>query len=146
MVSSRQETRRWATSWHMMPTMGARTLALVAVAVLVSACQTSDPTARNVAAATASDAGATPCTTNAQCDNNNPCTIDTCDLLTMTCVYTPIAGCCTSVSDCTDGAVCEDVVCRADHMCAYPKIPGCCTMDSQCNNHDICDTNTCDTT
>lgn len=78
-----------------------------------------------------------PCTTDADCDDGNPCTEDRCDPTTGACQHTPIAGCegeqegegqsgpCQNAVDCDDGNPCTEDFCMPSVGCVYTAIPGC---------------------
>jgi len=53
------------------------------------------------------------CLADADCDDDNICTVDTCPYVdgTMDCVNEPIDGCCQIDADCTAGDICQDNVC-----------------------------------
>ena len=55
------------------------------------------------------------CQANSDCDDNNPCTTDSCDAKTGKCLVTPIIGCggyCKTEKDCkADSNVCTDAKC-----------------------------------
>ncbi len=69
------------------------------------------------------------CTSNTQCDDSNPCTVDSCDL--GTCNNNPIAN----GTPCT-GGTCQNGTCT-------PTIPSC-TSDSQCTQYsEYCETENC---
>ncbi|NLX12618.1 MAG: fibronectin type III domain-containing protein [Phycisphaerales bacterium] len=65
------------------------------------------------------------CTSDAQCNDNNLCTNDTC--VGGHCVYTPI--------DCPDGEVCDPDTGEC--------IPGPCSNDADCDDDDLCTTGAC---
>lgn len=80
------------------------------------------------------------------CDDSDPCTIDTCDP-SSGCVHTPrSACCCAESSECDDGMPCTVDVCDASNQCTYESVPemGCCSSDAQCDDHSVCTTDTCD--
>lgn len=65
------------------------------------------------------------CQTNANCDDGNACTTDTCN--NGTCVYTPIT--------CNDSNACTTDTCNPASGCVYTPIT--------CNDNDGCTTDTC---
>lgn len=82
------------------------------------------------------------------CDDNDECTLDTCNEILDMCEHTVIAGCCYGDSDCDDANVCTVDTC-VDNRCQYSPLPDgtpCeedgkeCTID-QCNGgvctHDV---------
>lgn len=60
------------------------------------------------------------------CDDQNPCTTDTCDMATG-CVYTPE---CLKPADCNDGNACTTDLCNAQGCCEYE--PVICADDNPC--------------
>ncbi len=88
---------------------------------------------------------AAPCAGDADCGDGDPCTTDTCDVLTGICSHAPIPGCCESNGDCDDqnlctldlcdGGVCENVYDGA--------APGCCQEDVDCDDGDPCTDDVC---
>ena len=112
------------------------------------------------------------CTSNEDCDDNNECTGDTCDLGTGQCVFTPIAngmscslgiccgGICTaptcteSGNECDDGESCTKDTCNfagtCDACCSYEVITQCIDGDGCCpegcvsgNDNDCLSVNQC---
>ena len=72
------------------------------------------------------------------CDDADPCTVDSCDAVTG-CHNEAIAGCepCASAATCDDGDPCTADACT-DGVCAHAAIDGCCTLDAQCDDGDVC--------
>lgn len=62
------------------------------------------------------------CTTDGDCNDNNPCTTDSC--VGGTCQNTPIAGCCTTDAQCDDGDPCTTDSCVSS-ACQHSPVPGC---------------------
>jgi hypothetical protein len=81
------------------------------------------------------------CTGNAECDDQNVCTTDTCDPTTHTCTNTPIPGPCEDGDACTQNDFCQGGICLSG-----PGIPGCvsCQQNADCNDGDACTTDVCD--
>ena len=85
------------------------------------------------------------------CDDNNPCTADTCDPLgTDFCVHTNLTGtACDDGNACTTGDICTDGVCDAgtatdcgdDNLCTEDI---CDPTTGQCSNPPIADGGACD--
>jgi hypothetical protein len=81
------------------------------------------------------------------CDDNNACTTDTCDLTLPGCNEDELAACCINTPDCTSPADCDDVnactedVCTAQGCCENPPLEcdddNSCTMDT-CNPQTGC--------
>jgi hypothetical protein len=85
------------------------------------------------------------CSSNADCNDNNPCTTETCDILgTKKCTYVKKAGCCLTAKDCDDGNPCTSESCTASNTCTTKTISGCCTSDAACADSDPCTTDLCD--
>jgi len=90
---------------------------------------------------------------NKNCDDLNPCTVDTCDP-SSGCVFTPVPGCkgCASNGDCNDYSRCTTDQCNtATGECSNTDIPGCtaCTLSTQeyfCDDGDPCTDDMCDVT
>jgi hypothetical protein len=86
----------------------------------------------------------TPCTTDADCDDQNMCTGDTCDSATGLCMHDAVAGCCTTDTDCGGGSTCQIPRCAiGSHTCGLQTVAGCCAADSECPASE-CMTATCD--
>jgi hypothetical protein len=82
---------------------------------------------------------ATACTSNAQCNDGNACTIDTCGSLGV-CDFRPIAGCrtCATSSDCSDGNACTTDTCGSLGTCEA-------SQPASCDDANACTTDSCDT-
>lgn len=72
-----------------------------------------------------------PCISNAECNDSNVCTIDTCNLNTG-CVYTAAAGSCNDGNACTINDTCQAGVCVGP----TPR---------NCNDNNVCTDDSCDT-
>jgi subtilisin-like proprotein convertase family protein len=70
------------------------------------------------------------------CNDNNPCTDDSCDPFTG-CVYTNNTATCAD-----EGNVCTDNVC-ADGMCTHPNNTGPCNDGFACTTGDVCAGGSC---
>jgi hypothetical protein len=105
------------------------------------------------------------CTQDTHCDDNNPCTQDTCDVGAGTCSHPAQAGSCDDGNLCTTGDACAAGLCRgsavscnaqpgecyeaagacngASGVCEYPAKTGgvACTADQQACTRDVCDGN-----
>jgi hypothetical protein len=80
------------------------------------------------------------------CDDQDPCTADSCAPATG-CVHVAVAGCCRADGECDDGDACTADVCvPATGRCAHPALPGCCAVDADCDDGEVCTTDTCDAT
>jgi outer membrane protein OmpA-like peptidoglycan-associated protein len=100
------------------------------------------------------------------CDDGNPCTIDSCDAV-QGCLHTPAqasiacddgnactsgdhcngSGQCTggATINCDDGNQCTTDSCNTTTGCVHTSIPNCCTTDSQCADTNPCTRDSCDT-
>ena len=69
------------------------------------------------------------CAKDSACEDDDPCTVDTCD--DATCVNTPVAGCasCDIDSDCIPGLKCPSPTC-SDRICTYPATSDCAFLSS----------------
>ena len=93
----------------------------------------------------------------ANCEDNNVCTADTCDENNDVCGHTPAPGFCTDNDYCTEIDVCADGkcvsgaprVCEDDNVCTentcqpavgcvYPPKSGSCTDNNHCTDGDTC--------
>ncbi|MEO7328350.1 MAG: hypothetical protein ABI193_07215, partial [Minicystis sp.] len=68
---------------------------------------------------------ATGCTNNAQCNDANPCTNDTCTLVTAQCVHTPNAVACNDGNACTQTDTCQNGACVGGNLVACQPLDGC---------------------
>lgn len=86
------------------------------------------------------------CLSDADCDDGNPCTIDTCDPITRTCVHVLIPDCvpCQTASECDDGDPCTIDECIGG-LCVNTPIPDCipCQSPSDCDDGDPCTIDEC---
>jgi hypothetical protein len=69
------------------------------------------------------------------CNDNDLCTVDTCNPNTGLCTFTPTAGCCTTAGQCGDGDACTLDSCNASNTCDHTAIT--------CNDNDPCTTDAC---
>lgn len=97
------------------------------------------------------------------CDDNQPCTVDSCDAF-GNCIHTLTVGsacddgkpctvgetCAASGEcgagiprDCNDNNVCTDDTCHATLGCVYTPVPGTCSDGSVCTINDQCESGTC---
>ncbi|MEE2779310.1 MAG: hypothetical protein VYE15_02220 [Myxococcota bacterium] len=87
------------------------------------------------------------CSTNSDCDDANPCSVDTCDLETQVCAHVVAEGCeCLFATDCDDADPCTHDSCDLDSTCQHENLAGCCTADAHCEDPHSCTTDTCDVT
>ena len=79
------------------------------------------------------------------CEDDNPCSIDTCDIY-IGCVHLPTqSACCTGLSSiCDDGNPCTDHACDPDTLeCAYSTNTLNCDDGDACTTQDLCDDGEC---
>ena len=96
------------------------------------------------------------CLTNADCEDGNPCTNDTCS--NSVCSHTSIPGCCIANSDCNDGLYCNGVeTCGPGNTCQAGTAVSCpgqycdestdscvnCLTAANCNDSNACTNDTC---
>ncbi|MEZ4472675.1 MAG: lamin tail domain-containing protein [bacterium] len=85
------------------------------------------------------------CARDADCDDQNACTRDTCG--GRLCVFTAILGCnpCDIDQDCDDGNPCTADVCAPDGSCGHPPMPNgtACSDDQACTSPDVCQAGAC---
>ena len=73
-----------------------------------------------------------PCSTDAECDDDNVCTTDACQ--DNNCVNAPIAGCCLTAADCDDQDGCTGDACDVEtHTCSH----------ATCDDGDACTIDAC---
>ncbi len=74
------------------------------------------------------------------CDDGDPCTLDSCDNATGNCTNELCPGCacdlCTDDDDCNDGSICTEDQCLSTGACIH--------LEKQCNDGDICTNDICD--
>jgi hypothetical protein len=79
--------------------------------------------------------------TQTNCNDQDPCTVDTCDPW-FGCRHRPLANCCTSLEDCESSDPCIQGAC-VQGVCVQQPVPGCCTAGIQCGSSDGCSLPTC---
>jgi len=103
------------------------------------------------------------CTRNTDCDDQDPCTIDSCkngmcehtpidcddhDLCTTdfcdqgTCVHRKREGCCNKDEECKDDDPCTEDYCLS-FVCVNRAVEGCCHEDSDCDDNNECTLDIC---
>ncbi len=81
------------------------------------------------------------CNADAECDDGDPCTLDSCPGANSNCMYEAIPNCCVGVSDCDDGIPCTIDKC-IEEQCVI--LDECCEVDGECNDgDDVCTDDTC---
>lgn len=85
------------------------------------------------------------CNIDAQCDDGNTCTKDSC--VDGLCVFSPDPtqfGCCTTDADCNTGNACILGICNANTAtCEITPLPNCCITSVQCDDKQPCTKDTC---
>lgn len=75
------------------------------------------------------------CETDEQCNDNNPCTEDSCNTQSNACINTPVA----EGTACDDGIFCNGIdTCSAAGICIHPGNP-CPDDEIFCNGDEVCD-------
>jgi hypothetical protein len=83
------------------------------------------------------------CTADADCDDQNPCTKDGCNLGIGACKEpVSLPGCCTSSAQCADGDVCTSDLCQGN-QCSNPPLATCCKGAADCDDQDFCTIDQC---
>lgn len=80
------------------------------------------------------------CDDASDCDDGNPCTVDTCE--GGSCVFTPIPGCCINAGQCDDGNPCTDDSC-VDNECVFAPNSATCDDGDACTEDDTCSEGAC---
>jgi hypothetical protein len=90
------------------------------------------------------------CLGNADCNDTNPCTTDSCGALGCINTATPAAaGCCTLPGDCAAANRCQQAASCTQNSCTYDKKtggtapPDCCNGNSECPSGATCVSNIC---
>jgi|GEM_PF-3099717 len=113
-------------------------------------CEDGDPYTWNVCAGCT--CGLNPPTvcdeTHLNCNDNNACTIDSCDTVEKRCKYVPKPNCCVQQADCVPDAPdpCTNYQCiKSLNICQNSYVPDCCTSDTdaKCNDFDGCSADFC---
>ena len=77
------------------------------------------------------------CLNDAQCEDGNPCTTDSCD--SGICANTALWESCYSDAGCDDDDPCTLEVCNVSTcQCEYTALPDCCNEDLECDDSDPC--------
>jgi hypothetical protein len=73
------------------------------------------------------------------CDDNDPCTADACDIFTSKCIHTALEQCaCTAETVCPGGGPCAVASCGADGFCVLEPMTGSCDDGNACTSGDTC--------
>ncbi|MBM4370364.1 MAG: immune inhibitor A [Deltaproteobacteria bacterium] len=83
------------------------------------------------------------CSSDAECDDGNPCTEDSCPGVESLCVFLPKADCCLTDADCADAEACTVDDCpAAGASCVNQWV--CCAVDGDCDDgDDLCTSDSC---
>jgi hypothetical protein len=75
------------------------------------------------------------------CDDNDPCTIDTCPVQGQPCEHAPLPGCCEDDAGCDDDNACTADICQKG-TCLH--LNQCCATEDDCDDgDDACTVETC---
>ncbi|MCB9788055.1 MAG: hypothetical protein H6744_15335 [Deltaproteobacteria bacterium] len=78
------------------------------------------------------------------CDDQDPCTDDSCDPVTGACVFEAAAACtCTVDTDCPSAGPCVQRTCSAQGLCVDTNLSGACSDGSLCTTGDACAQGAC---
>ena len=82
------------------------------------------------------------------CNDQNPCTVDSCDFAEKRCKYVAKPNCCTQQADCVPDTpdACTNYQCiKSLNICQNSYVPDCCTSDDdvKCNDFDDCTQDLC---
>ena len=81
------------------------------------------------------------CTSDAECDDGNPCTGDQCGADGL-CISTTVTDCCQSDNDCAIfDDLCAEFLGCIQNACSYKNT--CCTSDDECQDDDPCTAGFC---
>ena len=84
------------------------------------------------------------CSDDAECDDGNPCTVDSCPGIDSLCAFVPIEGCCIADAECGDGDPCTQDSCTSDQGGECLNIWICCETDADCDDgEDVCTDDVC---
>ena len=85
------------------------------------------------------------CSTDADCDDENPCSQDACDQESLQCTYVVAPGCeCLLSTDCDDDDPCTHDTCGQEFACGHQVMPECCATDDDCDDAQPCTIDSCD--
>jgi uncharacterized repeat protein (TIGR01451 family) len=124
------------------PTCGDNTFVNVATAFATNAPSVQDDATLTVNLA---PAGCAACASDADCDDANACTADTCVAGACSSSADPSCAPCAADADCADdGNPCTTTTCTAG-ACTTVADPSCttCATDAECDDHDACTSDAC---
>ena len=82
------------------------------------------------------------CNTAAECDDEDACTTDSCNVYTPATRHPGVGECCSS-ADCDDGNACTDDACDVNNACAHTNNAASCDDGNVCTSGDACSGGTC---
>lgn len=81
------------------------------------------------------------CEETGDCDDGNPCTLDSCPGMGSLCSFIAVPGCCQTKEECDDQDPCTQDVC-VDLLCEHDDL--CCEGDADCDDaDDVCTADFC---
>jgi len=84
------------------------------------------------------------CSDDAECDDGDPCTTDSCPGVDSLCAFIPVEGCCTTDEACGDGDPCTQDSCTSDQGGECLNVWICCETDDDCDDgEDLCTEDLC---
>ena len=103
-------------------------------------CTDKDPCTKNDACKAGACAGL-----KVNCDDNNTCTDDLCDVATGECAHTALSGACDDGDDCTKDDSCVAGVCEGDPNCPCVVTSDCAKFDpgNPCKGSYVCNDTLC---
>lgn len=105
-------------------------------------CTSQDSCLQGVCAASACTYVNSCCYENDECDDEQVCTIDSCQ--GGKCNFAPIPGCCEDLDDCDDGNPCTTDLCSDfGGSCSWEDVDGCCLTHADCEDNDGCTQDKC---
>jgi MYXO-CTERM domain-containing protein len=85
----------------------------------------------------------TDCSSAADCNDDDPCTMDMCGGSAQ-CNHAPIPGCCATSTDCNDNSTCTTDSCNTtNNTCVHTPMAGCCMSTADCNDGNACTADGC---
>jgi parallel beta-helix repeat protein len=83
------------------------------------------------------------CTMAVDCNDNDPCTTDTCGG-TGRCNHSAVMGCCLTAADCNDSDACTADTCNtSNNTCVYTPGEECCMSTAECDDGNACTSDGC---
>jgi len=84
------------------------------------------------------------CVKDADCDDGNACTTDSCPTPAGACAHEPVSDCCIDDDDCDDGNACTMDTCPvAGEACNFTTMVDCCNSNLDCADGDLCTVDLC---